>query len=177
MLSGLGNTEELMKYLSLFPVAVLAIALQAQPGIAASIPSQTSVQAGQTAASAVSVPAELTKSLNAKKARVGDKVVARITEDTKLPDGTDLPTGTKLVGTVTSVPGKSNLGTLKFDFDRAVLHSGQAVLVHTTLTSMAGQTATTDAASSEAATTDAGDRTASVDSGTRMTLDVSSRRD
>jgi hypothetical protein len=78
---------------------------------------------------------------------------------------------------VTSVPGKSNLGTLKFDFDRAVLHSGQAVLVHTTLTSMAGQTATTDAASSEAATTDAGDRTASVDSGTRMTLDVSSRRD
>jgi hypothetical protein len=169
-----------MKYLSLFPVAILAIALQAQPGMAASISSQTNVASGQTAASAVSVPAELIKSVNVKKARVGDKIVARITEDTKLPDGTDLPIGTKLVGTVTSVPGKSNSGPLTFDFDRAVLHSGQAVLVHTTLTSMEGQTAapaTADTASSTAPTTDASDRTASVDSGTRMTLDVSSRRD
>jgi uncharacterized protein YycO len=173
-----------MKYLSLFPVAVLAIALQAQPGVAASISSQTNVESGQTAASAVSVPAELIKSVNVKKARVGDKVVARITEDTKLPDGTDLPKGTKLVGTMTSVPGRSNSGPLTFDFDRAVLHSGQAVLVHTTLTSMEGQpaVASTDAASASTSatatpTSDTDDRTASVDSGTRMTLDVSSRRE
>lgn len=169
-----------MKYLSLFPVAVLAIALQAQPGVAATVASQSSVETGQTAATAVSVSAVLTKSVNVKKARVGDKVVARITEDTKLPDGTDLPTGTKLVGTVTNVPGKSNSGPLTFDFDRAVLHNGQAVLVHTTLTSMEGQTAapaTTDTASSVAPAASTDDRTASVDSGTRMTVDVSSRRD
>jgi hypothetical protein len=171
----------------LIPVAILSVALQAQTVNPTSNMSSTAAQAGQSAASAVSVPAELTKRINVNKARVGDKVAAQITTDTKLPDGTDLPKGTKLVGTVTSVPGKSNSNHLTFDFDRAVLHSGQAVLVHTTLTSVSGQSAAPSASSDAAAapasteatagtTTDVADQNVNYDSGTRMTLDVSSRR-
>src|ERR1700761_2910981 len=118
-----------MKYLSLIPVAVLSVALQ--------IPAFAQ-QAGQTANTAVNVPASLTKKIDASKVKVGKEVSAVITEDTKLPDGTELPKGTKLVGTVTSVPGKDGATRLAFDFDRAVLqHTGQTVLVHTAMTSVA----------------------------------------
>ena len=147
-----------MKYLSLIPVAVLSVALQ--------IPAFAQ-QAGQTANTAVNVPASLTKKIDASKVKVGKEVSAVITEDTKLPDGTELPKGTKLVGTVTSVPGKDGATRLAFDFDRAVLHNGQTVLVHTTPSS------TSDAAAATVASTDA---SGSMDSGAKMTLDVSSRR-
>jgi hypothetical protein len=163
------------KYLSLVPVAIFSIALQSPAAHA----SQTVAQAGQTANTAVSVPAELTKKIDARKAKVGNEVTAVITTDTKLPDGTELPKGTKLVGTVTSVPGKANSDHLAFDFDRAVLHNGQTVLVHTALTSMAGSSAapaTTTADASTGSPAASSDSTANLESGTRMTLDVSSRR-
>ena len=168
-----------MKYLSFVPVAVLSIALQAQAVSPKTSPANA--QTGQTAASAVSVPAELNKKIDVKKVKVGHEVSATITADTKLPDGTQLPKGTKLVGTVTEVPGKANTGHLTFDFDRAVLHSGQSVLVHTTLTSVSGTPATTvaDASAAPAATGTAADvaadQSSSYDSGTKLTLDVSSR--
>jgi hypothetical protein len=148
-----------MKYLLLIPVAILSVALQ--------IPAANAQQAGQTANTAVNVPASLTKKIDASKVKVGKEVTAVITEDTKLPDGTALPKGTKLVGTVTSVPGKDGASRLGFDFDRAVLHTGQTVLVHTTPSS------TSEAAASTVASSDA---SGSLDSGTKMTLDVSSRR-
>ncbi len=152
-----------MKYLSLIPVAILSVALQ--------IPAANAQQSGQTANTAVYVPASLTKKIDATKIKVGKEVTAVITEDTKLPDGTELPKGTKLVGTVTSVPGKEGASRLGFDFDRAVLHSGQTVLVHTALTSVSGSSA-----DASAATVASSDANGSLDSGTRMTLDVSSRR-
>jgi hypothetical protein len=168
-----------MKYLFFVPVAVLSIALQAQ-AVSLNM-SPNAAQSGQTATSAVSVPAELSKKIDAKKARIGNEVSAVITTDTKLPDGTQLPKGTKLVGTVTAVPGRTNTGHLTFDFDRAVLHSGQTVLVHTTLTSVSGApaTMTADASAAPAATgttSDVADQSVNYDSGTKMTLDVSSRR-
>jgi hypothetical protein len=158
------------KYLSLVPVAIFAVALQTPAAHA----SQTVAQAGQTANTAVNVPAELTKKIDVKKAKIGNEVSARITTDTKLPDGTELPKGTKLVGTVTSVPGKSNSDHLAFDFDRAVLHNGQTVLVHTAMTSSAAPAATDASAANSAVASS--DSSGSMESGTKMNLDVSSRR-
>ncbi len=148
-----------MKYLALNPVAILSLALQstAQP---------SAQQAGQTAQNAVSVPASLTKKIDTSKVKVGKEVTAVITEDTKLPDGTQLPKGIKLVGTVTSVPGQNGANSLGFDFDRAVLqHTGQTVLVHTAMTSVANN-----------ATAPAVATNGSLDSGTAMPMDVSRRR-
>ena len=127
-----------MRYLSLAPLAVFSIALQAQtansPG-AADAASPTSAQTGaqsgpqsgaQTNATAaarasaqarqaaissayvVNVSAELTKRIDTKNAKVGDEVNAKTTSTANLADGTNLPKGTTLVGKVTDVRAKSS---------------------------------------------------------------------
>jgi len=123
----------MMKYLSLVPVAIFSLAVQAQTGN----PMSGAVQSGKTATAAVS--AELTKRIDVKKARVGDEVDVRTTSNAKLPDGMDLPKGTKLVGKVTDVHAKSNTDKnshLAFDLERAVTKDGHEVPVHAAVTSM-----------------------------------------
>jgi len=155
------------KLLSLVSVATLSVALQAQSTASpqASYPaaplgttqtvgsqppqattdagaSQTAQKAGQVQAASVS--AELTKSLDSKKARVGDEVEAKTTDEAKLPDGTELPKGTKLKGNVIDVKAKSkeqNDSHMVISLNRAELKDGQQVPIRAAVTSMTAPTA------------------------------------
>jgi hypothetical protein len=114
-----------MNYLSLLSVAVFSLALQAQTG---------TVQTAGT-----SVDAELTKQIDAKRAKVGDVVEARISNSAKLPDGTELPKGTKVTGAVTDVRAKSKsdkTSHLAFNLNQAVTKDGHEVPLRVMVTSI-----------------------------------------
>ena len=91
-------------------------------------------------ASSPEIHAVLDKIVHPKKVKVGDEVVARMTDSTKLKDGTELPKGTRIVGKVTEVKmkadkeGPSKLGLL---FDKAQLKEGKEVPVTMALVSVA----------------------------------------
>jgi hypothetical protein len=124
----------MMKYLLLAPIAIFSLALQGQTRSPISAPAQS----GQPTAAAP-VSAELTKRIDVKKAKVGDEVDVKTTSNAKLPDGTDLPKGTKLVGKVTDVHARSNADKtshLAFDLDHAVTKDGHELSVHAAVTSV-----------------------------------------
>jgi hypothetical protein len=91
-------------------------------------------------ASSPEIHAVLEKIVHPKKVKVGDEVVARMTDSTKLKDGTELPKGTNIVGKVTEVKmkadkeGPSKLGLL---FDKARLKDGKEIPVTMALVSVA----------------------------------------
>src|ERR1700728_1494907 len=125
----------MMKYLSLVPIAIFSLALQGQTGSPMSAPAQS----GQPTAAAAPVSAELTKRIDVKKAKVGDEIDVKTTSNAKLPDGTDLPKGTRLVGKVTDVHARSNADKtshLAFDLDHAVTKDGHELSVHAAVTSV-----------------------------------------
>jgi hypothetical protein len=86
------------------------------------------------------IHAVLEKMVHPKKVKVGDAVTARVTEATKLKDGTELSKGSHIVGTVTDVKlkadkeGPSKLGLL---FDKAQLKDGKEVPLVMALVSVA----------------------------------------
>jgi len=107
------------------------------------IPRIASAQAPAAAAAPPASPeihALLEKIVHPKKVKVGDAVVARTTEFTKLKDGTELPKGTHIYGKVTEIKikadkeGPSKLGLL---FDKAQLKDGKEVPVMMALVSVA----------------------------------------
>ncbi len=125
-----------MKYLSIIPIAIFSLALQGQTGNVASGTSQ----ATQPVAAA-SVSAELTKRIDTKNAKQGDEVDARVTSTAKLPDGTELPRGTKLIGKVRDVKAKSKedkSAHLAFSIDHAVLKDGKQLPVMVAVVSVTG---------------------------------------
>ncbi len=77
------------------------------------------------------LPAQLTKSVDAKKAKVGDEVVARITQDLRGNAGVVvLAKDTKIFGHVTQVQARSRdqkESQLAILFDHAVLKSGETI--------------------------------------------------
>jgi hypothetical protein len=93
-----------------------------------------------SADSGATTNAVLAGSLDAKKARPGDPVAAKTSEQTTTPDGVVLPKGTKLLGHVTEAKaagkgeGESALG---FTFDRAVLKDGREIPLQTTVRALA----------------------------------------
>jgi len=148
------------KTLSLVAMAVMSVSLQAQTSASpqspdpAMTPGSTQTGSQPRAASdaaapeatqkagqvqAASVTAELTKGIDSKKARVGDEINARTTSEAKLPDGTEIPKGTKLVGNVVDVKAKSkgqNDSHLVLALNRAVLKDGHEMPIRTAVTSM-----------------------------------------
>jgi hypothetical protein len=116
-----------MRYLSIIPIAVFSLALQAQTGTV-----KGGTPQARTPVAAAAVSAELTKHLDTKNAKQGDEVDARVTDAAKLPDGTELPRGTKLIGKVTDVKAKSKedkSAHLEFNIDHAVLKDGKELPV------------------------------------------------
>ncbi len=87
---------------------------------------------GKTVASNVVLGAELSKSVDAKKAKQGDKVEAKSLSDAVLDNGTKIPRGSKLLGHVTQAQAhskeqaESSLGII---FDEAEV-KGQKVPFH-----------------------------------------------
>ena len=98
-------------------------------------------QAAPTAqVSSPEIHAVLEKIVHPKKVKVGDEVVARMTEPTKLKDGTELPKGTHIVGKVTEVkmkPDKEGPSKLGLLFDKAQLKDGKEMPVTMALVSVA----------------------------------------
>jgi hypothetical protein len=98
------------------------------------------VQAAATPAASPEIHAVLEKIVHPKKVKVGDAVTARVTEPTKLKDGTELPKGTHILGKVTEIKlkadkeGPSKLGLL---FDKAQLKDGKEVPLVMALVSVA----------------------------------------
>jgi len=137
------------KWVSIFPVPLIAIALQmqaipvsAQTQATGNASAQAAAQAGHTAAQsadATQLHARLTKEINTRHAKVGDEVWARTTSMARLADGTKLPRGTKLMGRVTEVQAKSRAhrtSRLAFAFERAVLKHGRTIPIHAVITSV-----------------------------------------
>jgi hypothetical protein len=137
-----------IRNLSIIPMAIFSLALQAQTGAGgAGQGSPTTGQASATAGQAehqvpaVAVSAELTKRIDTKNAKQGDEVQARVTDAAKLPDGMELPRGTKLIGKVTDVKAKSKedkSAHLAFNIDHAVLKDGKELPVVVIVMSVTG---------------------------------------
>ena len=78
-----------------------------------------------------SILAELAKTIDVKKAKSGDEVTARLTQDLKANGAIVIPKGSKLVGHVTEAQAKTKDNTgakLGVVFDKAVLKNGQEVI-------------------------------------------------
>jgi len=78
------------------------------------------------------IPVQLTKTLDAKKAKTGDQVVAKVTQDMKTSSGEVLvPRDTKIVGHVTEAQARTkeqSQSQVGIAFDRAVMRSGEVQL-------------------------------------------------
>lgn len=120
--------------LSLILTCAGAIGQAAVPPAAAA-PAQASAQPFDNR-----IFAESDKLVHVSRVKVGDTVTAHLTTAAKLRDGTELPKGTKLVGTVTELKAKadkespSKLGLL---FTKAVPKGGAEVPVQLALVSVA----------------------------------------
>jgi hypothetical protein len=81
-----------------------------------------------------SVTGELQGKLDARNARVGDRVVLKTTEKVQTADGTVIPRGTRLVGHITLVQTRDSthaVSQMGIAFDRAELKNGQSIAIHT----------------------------------------------
>jgi hypothetical protein len=88
--------------------------------------SASSAISGQT------VPAQLTKPVDARKNKPGDEVVAKTTQDVKSNGQVVIPRGSKIVGHVTEAKARTkgqNESALGLAFDRAILQNGTNVPV------------------------------------------------
>jgi len=100
----------------------------------------TSAQANSTTAAAAQggavVPVELSKSIDSKKAKVGDEVAAKVLSDVRSGGSVAIPRGSKLFGKVTeaNARGKGDAtSSLGIAFDRAVLKDGRALNLVSTI--------------------------------------------
>jgi hypothetical protein len=107
------------------------------PAVNRQAPSQSAGQAGAATgqntggpklAPGSVIPAQLTKGVDAKKAKTGDEVVAKVTQDMKSSSGDVLvPKDTKIVGHVTEAQPRSKEqkeSQVSIAFDRAVMKNG-----------------------------------------------------
>lgn len=92
------------------------------------------------------ITGELQDKLDSKSAKQGDSVVLKTKEDVQIPDGTNIPKGSRLVGHVTNVlprgDGKEN-SQITLQFDRAELKGGTSLPIESVLESVspsAGET-------------------------------------
>lgn len=94
---------------------------------------QTDAQTGGNSvslASGTTVNAELSASIDSKKAKAGDSVMAQVIEAVKEDGKTLIPKGTKIVGHVTQASARSKgdaESSLAIRFDKAVLKNGQEI--------------------------------------------------
>ncbi len=104
---------------------------QAQPSAPSAGPQAQATGSPRIAPGSV-IPVQLTKTIDAKKAKAGDPVLAKVTMDMKTNSGEVLvPKDTKVMGHVTEAQARSkeqNESQVGIAFDRAVLKSGEVPL-------------------------------------------------
>jgi hypothetical protein len=83
----------------------------------------------------VGAQAWLTKTIDAKKAKQGDAVTAKLVDNVKIPDAVELPKNTVLLGRIDQVQASENKGdsSVQVTFDKAQLKNGQQVAIKVTL--------------------------------------------
>lgn len=109
--------------------------------------SQTQAAGQESAATAAlangtTLNAELSATLDSKKAKTGDTVTAHITEAVKEDDKTVIPKGAKLVGHVTQASARAKgdaESALAIQFDKAVLKNGQEIPLSVLLRAIAAE--------------------------------------
>jgi hypothetical protein len=86
------------------------------------------------------VDGELVTKLDSKSAKTGDSVTVKTTQSVKMATGTEIPKGSKLIGTVTVVKPHSSdnaNGEMAIRFDHAELKGGQSVPIQSVIQSVA----------------------------------------
>jgi hypothetical protein len=128
----------ILRLSALFAVTVLcAIASLCQAPAPAAAPPATTQAATQFDNR---IFAEFDKLVHVKRVKVGDAVTAHLTAPAKMRDGTELPKGSKLVGTITEIKvkadneGPSKLGLL---FTKVVPKNGAEIPVQVALVTVA----------------------------------------
>ena len=100
----------------------------AQPPAQAEAPKSSNPEQPKRIAAGSIIPVSLTKSVDAKKAKTGDEVIAKVTADLKTSSGEVLmPKETKVVGRVTEVQPRNKEqkeSAIGIAFDRAVMKNG-----------------------------------------------------
>jgi hypothetical protein len=142
-----GVIIQLMKNLASFltPVCLITAAFAYSPGAQeaaeANLPIAAFMQIDAATLSAgARIEAELTKAVDARKAKPGDQVASKVQNDVKQNGETVLHRGTKIIGHITQVQGKANgqagflLGIM---FDRVELKSGQTLEIHAVIQDLA----------------------------------------
>jgi hypothetical protein len=120
------------------PLVIMALAFGATAIGQAAAPA--AAPAAQVAQFDNRIFAELDKTVHVKRVKEGDTVTAHLTAPAKLRDGTELPKGSKLIGTVTEIKvkadkeGPSKLGLL---FNKALPKDGKEVPVQLALVTVA----------------------------------------
>ncbi|MGA2651124.1 MAG: hypothetical protein ABSF28_11400 [Terracidiphilus sp.] len=114
--------------------------VEAQSNDPASSSAATSVQAKTAAPVEMKkVDGELVGKLDSKSAKTGDSVAVKTTESVKMATGTEIPKGSKLIGTVTAVEPHSadNANAqMAIRFDHAELKGGQTVPIQSVIQSV-----------------------------------------
>ncbi|QNI31442.1 hypothetical protein H7849_20555 [Alloacidobacterium dinghuense] len=117
-------------------LAVCPIAGRAQD--ASSAPATTD-SAPEKKIDMVGARASLSKGIDAKKAKQGDAVTAKLQDDVKIPDSVDLPKNTVLLGRIDQVQPSENKGdsSVQVTFDKAQLKNGQQLAIKVTIMQIA----------------------------------------
>jgi hypothetical protein len=123
-------------------LTILLSTLFAAGAMAQSPPPSETTNSQPSIAGGTAINAELDTSIDSKKAKTGEAVMAHTTETMKATDNREImPKGTKLMGHVTQVSSRSNGGSetmLAIQFDKAKLKDGQEVpLGHFTIQALA----------------------------------------
>jgi hypothetical protein len=125
--------------------------------------------AGSTVAPGSVLLVKLATSINAKKAKKGDEVVAKVTQDIRNATGTVIvPKDTKVVGHVTEVQVRSKdqkESELAIAFDRAVLKNGQGMQMPMLIQAIIAPRNPADSPSSAPAPLETRDTTAAIPKG------------
>jgi hypothetical protein len=102
----------------------------------------SSAEAGSLA-SGTTIPAKLMHPVDARKAKAGDEVAAKTTQDVRSDSGVVIPRGSRLVGHVTDAKAKAkgdSESALGIAFDHAVLRNGQEVPLNASIKALAAAT-------------------------------------
>lgn len=97
---------------------------------------QANANTSATAQGGLVVPVELAKSIDSKKAKVGDEVTAKVLSDVRSTRGVVIQKGSKLMGKVTEASARSKgdaTSALGVAFDRAVLKNGSTLSLVSTI--------------------------------------------
>ncbi len=120
----------------------LAVGAQTASNSSASAAGSSGMQAGAagTLASGTTIPATLSKSVDAKKAKNGDEVTAKTTQELRSSSGLVIPKGSKLIGHIIDAKARAkgdSQSSLAIAFDTLMLKNGQQVPIHANIQALA----------------------------------------